>query len=191
MREFAFSSCPTLGQVLADALDDSVERVRAALSAGVGGYVPKSNLEIELLKASEALASKKTFFPASESETLSRIQRDLRRHRQGSLSVVRRLALREREVLRLLAEGKRNREVAGWLGICIRTVETHRAGIMDRLEVKTIGDLIRYAVRRRRGEPGLAHGRPGVFPARVQHPADLSKKGLGREGFLDESHAGT
>ncbi len=136
-------------RVLAYAVDDSVESVRDALSAGVGGYVLKSDAESELLKAIEALALKKTFFSASVSETLSRIQRDLRRHRQESLSVVRRLTLREREVLRLLAEGKRNREVAGRLGISIRTVETHRARIMKKLGVKTIGELVRYAVRRR------------------------------------------
>lgn len=57
------------------------------------------------------------------------------------------LSEREHEVLRLLAEGKVNRQVAEQLGISIRTVEGHRARIMLKLELASLSDLIRYAVR--------------------------------------------
>ncbi len=140
-------------RVLVYAVDDSEEMVREALAAGVRRYVLKSDAENEVLKAIEALASRKTYFSSSLSGALLRIQRDIRQHRQGSLPIAKRLTLREREVLHLLADGKRNREVAGRLGISIRTVETHRARIMKKLGVRTIGELVRFALRKRMVEP--------------------------------------
>ena len=59
------------------------------------------------------------------------------------------LSTREHEVLRLLAEGRVNRQVAAQLGISIRTVEGHRARIMLKLELASLSDLIRYAVRKK------------------------------------------
>ena len=59
------------------------------------------------------------------------------------------LSTREHEVLRLLAEGKVNRQVATELGISVRTVEGHRARIMLKLELASLSDLIRYAVRKK------------------------------------------
>lgn len=59
------------------------------------------------------------------------------------------LSTREHEVLRLLAEGKVNRQVAAQLGISVRTVEGHRARIMLKLELASLSDLIRYAVRKK------------------------------------------
>ncbi len=58
-----------------------------------------------------------------------------------------RLTPREREILQLLAEGKSNKEVAGFLGISVKTAETHRANVMLKLDFHSITDLVRYAVR--------------------------------------------
>ncbi len=63
------------------------------------------------------------------------------------------LTAREREVLRLLAEGKSNKEVATRLNISVRTVENHRAAIMDKLHLRAFSDLVRYAIRNRIVEP--------------------------------------
>ena len=54
---------------------------------------------------------------------------------------------REREIVQLLAEGKSNREVASALGIGVRTAETHRANILQKLHLDSIADLVRYAIR--------------------------------------------
>ena len=54
---------------------------------------------------------------------------------------------REREIVQLLAEGRSNKEVADMLGISVKTVETHRATIMRKLELTSIADLVRYAIR--------------------------------------------
>ena len=59
------------------------------------------------------------------------------------------LSTREHEVLRLLAEGKVNRQIAEQLGISVRTVEGHRARVMLKLELRSLSDLIRYAVRKK------------------------------------------
>jgi DNA-binding CsgD family transcriptional regulator len=57
------------------------------------------------------------------------------------------LSEREREVLRFLAQGLRAREVAERLGIKVKTVETHRSSLLRKLRLRTVGDLVRYAVR--------------------------------------------
>ena len=67
----------------------------------------------------------------------------------SSVSARRRLTPREREVLPLLAEGKSNKEVAVALNISVNTVETHRAKIMSKLDLHSISDLVRYAIRNR------------------------------------------
>jgi DNA-binding CsgD family transcriptional regulator len=58
-----------------------------------------------------------------------------------------RLTAREKEILQLLAEGRSNKEVAGALGISVKTAETHRAAIMRKLGFKTFSDMVRYAIR--------------------------------------------
>jgi DNA-binding CsgD family transcriptional regulator len=55
--------------------------------------------------------------------------------------------VREREILQLLAEGQSNKEIAGLLGISVKTVETHRAAIMRKLKFDSFSDLVRYAIR--------------------------------------------
>jgi DNA-binding NarL/FixJ family response regulator len=63
------------------------------------------------------------------------------------------LTARERDVIRLLADGKPNREVASGLGISIKTVETHRSAIMRKLGLQSITDLVRYAIRNKIIQP--------------------------------------
>jgi len=74
---------------------------------------------------------------------------DLGNDRQAAAEPWARLTAREREVLQLLAEGKSNKEVAAALRISPKTVETHRARIMSKLDVHSVGGLVRYAIRNR------------------------------------------
>src|SRR6185436_10463151 len=75
----------------------------------------------------------------------------------GKITAARRrsgpLTTREREVLQLLAEGQANKEIATRLGITIKTAETHRARIMSKLELHSMSELVRYAIRNRIIEP--------------------------------------
>jgi DNA-binding NarL/FixJ family response regulator len=98
------------------------------------------------LAAIETLARHKPFFTAKVSAALREaflktISGDRSKSPSGLLSA------REREIIQLLAEGKSNKEVAGNLGISIKTVETHRATIMRKLGVNSIVELVHYAVR--------------------------------------------
>jgi DNA-binding NarL/FixJ family response regulator len=64
-----------------------------------------------------------------------------------------RITSREREIIQLLAEGKRSKEIASSSGISIKTVETHRANVMRKLEIHNVSELVRYAVRNKIAEP--------------------------------------
>jgi DNA-binding CsgD family transcriptional regulator len=64
-----------------------------------------------------------------------------------------RLSSREREIVQLLAEGQSSKEVAVTLGISVKTAETHRSNIMRKLEIHSVSELVRYAVRNRMVEP--------------------------------------
>lgn len=117
------------------------ERFGDALQAGVRGYLMRSNVEADLIEAVRALIQGRTWFPNEVSEQL--LER-LRGEKGQSVPV---LTTREVEIVQLLAEGKSNKEVAHALGISVRTVENHRAQVMQRLGLKTFSSLVRYAIR--------------------------------------------
>jgi DNA-binding NarL/FixJ family response regulator len=117
------------------------ERFADALQAGVRGYLMKSNVETDLIEAVRALIQGRTWFPNEVSEQL------LERLRGEKGQSVPALTTREVEIVQLLAEGKSNKEVAHALGISVRTVENHRAQVMQRLGLKTFSSLVRYAIR--------------------------------------------
>ena len=92
------------------------------------------------MEAIKVVSGHKPFFTSAASEAL--LENLLRPSMRDSL-----LTDREREVVQLLAEGKSNKEVAVALCISVKTVETHRAAIMRKLEINSIAELVRYAVR--------------------------------------------
>ena len=112
------------------------------LQAGARGFVLKSDGEQHLLAAIEALSVHQPYFSGAISETL--LAEFLRSKPQPTPST---LTRREREVVQLIAEGKINRQVAKVLSISIKTVETHRATAMQKLNLKSTAELVRYAVR--------------------------------------------
>jgi DNA-binding NarL/FixJ family response regulator len=116
---------------------------RNAISAGARGFVLKSEGGHALVRALESISTHQPFFAPSASETL--LNSFLRV--PSSSSTLASLTDREREIVRLLAGGKSNKEAAAALGISVKTVETHRAAIMRKLGFTSIVTLVRYAVR--------------------------------------------
>ena len=127
-------------------MHESEELIRQALSAGVRAVVVKSDVEGHLIAAVESVLRHDVYFSPKVAETL---RNALLRTPEGGVSALTsgKLSEREREVTRLLAEGKNNKEVATALALSVRTVETHRANIMRKLELNSIVGLVHYAVR--------------------------------------------
>ena len=118
-----------------------------ALKAGARGYLLKDSAESDLVRAIRSVAEGKSFFsPAVSKVMLEDYVKKLQR--TGSEDSYDLLTPRERETLQLVAEGKSNKEVANLLHLSVYTVETHRANIMEKLKLKSVPELILYAVRK-------------------------------------------
>lgn len=139
-------------EILIFTMHESEELIREALSSGVRAVVVKSDVEGHLIAAVESLLRHDVYFSPRVSETLrDAMLRAPETETSGSSPD--KLTEREREVTRLLAAGKSNKEVATALSISVRTVETHRAGIMRKLEINSIVELVHYAVRHKLIDP--------------------------------------
>lgn len=132
-------------KVLILSLYESEQMIREVLEAGASGYLLKSDASRYLVKAAEAISSGKTFFTPRFDHLLNDYGP---RGTAKGLSVVS-LTDRERQVVQLLGEGKSTKEVATMLNIAVKTAETHRAHIMQKLDLHSITDLVLYAVRNR------------------------------------------
>jgi len=118
-----------------------------ALKAGAKAYLLKDSAEADLARAVRAAAAGKSFFsPAVGKVLLEDYMRKL--ERTGAEDSYELLSPREREILQLVAEGKSSKEVAHLLNLSTYTVETHRARIMQKLNLRGIPELILYAVRK-------------------------------------------
>jgi DNA-binding NarL/FixJ family response regulator len=130
-------------EVLIFTIHDTDYLIREVLSAGARGFVLKSEGGRKLIEAIEAVLDHKPFFATRASETL--LNTFLRSRTENDETSP--LTWRERDIVRMLAEGKSNKEVSSVLGISVKTVETHRAAIMRKLRFTSIVQLVRYAVR--------------------------------------------
>jgi len=119
--------------------------LRDVVGAGIRGYILKSDSGRDLSMALERLAIHKPFYSSRVSEIVANPPR------KGTVSDSKksgtRVTSRENEIIQLLSEGKSSKEVAVLLNISVKTVETHRANIMRKLELHTVTDLVRYAIR--------------------------------------------
>lgn len=121
--------------------------VLRALKAGAKAYLLKDSAEADLAQAIHAAAVGKSFFsPAVGKVLLEDYMRKLKR--TGSEDSYEILSSREREILQLVAEGNSSKEIANLLNLSVYTVETHRARIMQKLDLRGIPELILYAVRK-------------------------------------------
>lgn len=129
-------------EVLILSMHESDELLGQALRAGARGYLLKSESDTKLVDALEALARHKPFFSPNVSETLLK----------GYLSSKagadpKRLTTRERQIVKLVAEGNTNKRIATFLNISIKTVETHRSSAMQKIGANSSADLTMYAAR--------------------------------------------
>jgi len=134
-------------EVLIFTMHDNETLIEELLKAGARGYLVKTDAQRHLIGAIEALAAHKLFFTAKVSEALldSFLARPAR---EGSA-----LTPRERGVVQLIAEGYTNKQIAGLLGISLKTIESHRASVMRKLKLSSSAALVRYAIRNRIVEP--------------------------------------
>jgi two-component system, NarL family, response regulator NreC len=118
-----------------------------ALNAGAKGYLLKDSVETDILNAVLAVMKGKPFFSPAITETLLEDYIRLMNQRgvQDSYDL---LTDREKEVLQLLAQGKTNKEVAGLLDLSIYTIDSHRANLMQKLNLKNTAEIVLYAVRK-------------------------------------------
>ena len=141
-------------EVLVLTMHESEQIAREALSAGARGYVLKSDAGRDLVNAVESLRVHKPYFtPRVSQMVLDGYLKNALADGHGGREPREVLTPREREIVQLLAEGKSNKEVASNLGISAKTTETHRANIMRKLNLHSVSDLVRYAVRNKMVEP--------------------------------------
>ena len=126
-------------------LHDNEVLIEQALKAGVRGYLFKSDPSGDLIAALTALAAHQPFFTSKVSLLL--LEALLATPDEGSI-----ITNRQRCIVQLIAEGYQTKQIAKILGIGLKTVETHRAHIMHRLDLSSSAALVRYAVRARLAE---------------------------------------
>ena len=136
----------TPAKILILSVHESEQLVTEVLDAGADGYVLKTDAGRQLVEAISALLRGRLFFT-------ERIQTLATRLSEPRGAVTGRLTPRQREVLQLVAEGKSNKEIGAALGITTRTAETHRTRIMATLDLHSMNELVRYAIRNRIIEP--------------------------------------
>ena len=134
-------------KVLVLTMHDSDQVVESALDAGAHGYVLKSDLTACLVKAvKDVFAGRRSLTP-KVSEIVVKGFLKARSDNQQEGRVGTQPTSRQLEIIRLLAEGKINKEIGCQLGIAVRTVEAHRANIMQKLGFQSLADIIQYALR--------------------------------------------
>jgi DNA-binding NarL/FixJ family response regulator len=132
-------------KILILTMHKSREYLYHSISAGANGYLLKEDSDEELFAAIETIRNGAIYITRALAGSLSKdissfiLGED--RASQGTLTA------REREVLKLITEGKTNGEIAAELGVSIRTVETHRANIMSKLGLKNTAELVKYAIQ--------------------------------------------
>jgi len=140
-------------EILILSMHYSDQLIREIVDAGVRGYIMKSDSDRDLINAVETLAKHKPFFTSHATEVILSNFNSSRPAIALPELINKRLTSREREIVQLLAEGKSSKEVASSLGISIKTAETHRANIMRKLDLHSVSELVRYAVRNQIIEP--------------------------------------
>jgi len=124
------------------------EYLHQALSAGAEGYLLKEDADSELFSAIDRVREGKIYVSPKLSEGLTEDWVKMTRVNHRPSFDTERLTVREREVLKLIAEGKSGKEIGDLLFISARTVERHRANIMEKLNLKKTAGLVKYAIQK-------------------------------------------
>ena len=128
-------------RVLALSMHKDSVYVREILRAGARGYLLKDSIDSDLVNAVRAVAKGEGYLSPGVSDA---VLSDYRKHVTDPLDL---LTSREREVLQMIAEGKTNKEIASALNLSVYTVDAHRGKIMEKLNLHSIGEMVRFAVR--------------------------------------------
>jgi DNA-binding NarL/FixJ family response regulator len=128
-------------RVLALSMHKDSVYVREILRAGAQGFLLKDANDLDLLAAVRAVGQGQGYISPSVSEA---VLSDYRKHVSDPIDL---LTSREREVLQLIAEGKTNKEIAADLNLSVYTVDAHRGRIMEKLNLHSTGEIVRFAMR--------------------------------------------
>jgi DNA-binding NarL/FixJ family response regulator len=133
-------------EVLVLTMHHSEELARNVLQAGARGYVLKADADENLIAAVDSLRQRKPFLTSTVTEF---VLDDFVRRGDGAPDDFAPVGVtaREREIIQLIAEGQSNKEAAATLGISVKTIEAHRANLMRKLHLRSVSDLVRYAIR--------------------------------------------
>jgi len=125
--------------------DQTARSIREAIEAGARSCLFKTDAKQDLVKAIEALARHESFFTAKATEMM--LHEALEAAGPREERALRRLTARERQVIQFLAEGKSNKQIATILNVVPKTVMSHRARIMHKLDLDSLSALVRFAIR--------------------------------------------
>lgn len=128
-------------RVIVLTLHDNEEYAVQAFRAGASGYIPESAASAELEKAIKSVASGENYLGSELS------QMAVLKYLKDPRAILSELTARQREVLKMIAEGHATKKIAQRLNISVKTVETHRAQIMERLNIHDVVGLVRYSLR--------------------------------------------
>jgi len=132
-------------KVIALSMHSDRRFVLGMLEAGASGYLMKDCAFDELAKAVRSVSTGQTYLSPSIADVLVKGYLD---RVNEKLSVARSpLTEREREILQLLAEGRSSKEIAAHIGVSVKTVETHRRNMMQKLNMRSVAELTKYAIR--------------------------------------------
>jgi DNA-binding NarL/FixJ family response regulator len=129
-------------EVLIFTADDSVDLMREALRAGARGYLSKSAPDEQIIDAIEALGRHQAVCPSVSDRLIDSFTDRISVNGEGV-----HLTNRERQILRLVASGYRGKRIADVLGISLKTVNTHRMSAMRKLHLRSVADVVHYAIR--------------------------------------------
>jgi len=138
-------------EVLVLTMHHSEQLARDVLQAGARGYVMKSDADQSLIAAVESRRQHSPFLTSTVTEFV--LDDYIRRGELREDAPRDPITPREREVIQLLAEGNSNKETASVLGVSVKTIEAHRANIMRKLRLRSVTDLVRYAIRNKIAQP--------------------------------------
>jgi len=132
-------------KVVALSMHSDKRFVLQMLKAGASAYLLKDSAFEELITAIKTVMSHQSFLSPKITDVV--LKEYLQTVSRGDASVFSVLTHREREVLQMLAEGRSTKEIAASLGVSVKTIETHRQQIMDKLKIRSVAELTKYAIR--------------------------------------------
>jgi DNA-binding NarL/FixJ family response regulator len=134
-------------EVLILTMHHSEELAQQVIKAGARGYVLKSDADQNLVAAVDKLSLHQTFFTSRVAEFVLDSGQRNEKAKRAVEDPSRRMTSRERQIVQLVAEARSTKEVASHLGISVKTVEAHRTNVMRKLRLRSVSELVRYAIR--------------------------------------------